>query len=54
LTIDRKQRVAINGKSLQWSGVLSGVPLLQLIVFIIYVNDIDLGFNGRILKSADE
>ena len=55
--MDRKQKVVINGKFSQWWDVLIGVPqgsVLGPILFIIYINDIDLGINGRILKFADD
>ena len=45
--------MVINGKFSQWSDVLRGVPQGS-VLFIIYINDIDLGINGRILKFADE
>jgi len=54
---NRKQRVVISGKFSKWSDVISGVPhgsVLGPILFIIFVNDIDSGINGRIFKFADE
>jgi len=54
---DRKQRVVIISKFTTWSHVLSGVLqgwMLGLIMFIIYINDIDLGINSRILKCTDD
>ena len=40
---DRKQRVVVRGTQSSWSCVRSGVPqgtILDLILFLIYVNDI--------------
>jgi len=54
---DRKQRVIINGKFSKWSDVISSVPegsVLGPILFIIFINDIDSGINGRLLKFADD
>ena len=53
---DRKLRVIINGKCSGWSEVSSGVPqgsVLGPILFVIFINDIDDGICGNILKFAD-
>ena len=54
---DRKQRVVINDKCSGWSEVSSRVPqgsVLGTIVFVIFINDIEDGICGNILKFADD
>ena len=54
---DRKQRVVINGTCSGWSEVCSGVPqgsFLRPILFVIFINDIEDGICGNILKFADD
>ena len=55
--IGRKQRVVINGVRSDWGMVKSGVPqgsVLGPLLFIIYINDIDIGITSRISKFADD
>jgi len=53
----REQRVCIDGSSSDWIKVLSGVPqgsVLGHILFLVYINDVDLEVQNDILKFADD
>ena len=54
---DRRQRVVVDGDVSSWKPVLSGVPqgsVLGPILFLVYINDLEKGVSGKILKFADD
>ena len=54
---NRRQRVVVDGEVSNWKPVLSGVSqgsVLRRILFIIYINDVEEGVTGKILKCADD
>ncbi len=53
----RRQRLVINGTASDWAPVRSGVTqgsVLGPVLFIIYINDIDVELNNFISKFADD
>ena len=54
---DRRQRVVVDGEVSSWKSVLSGVPqgsVLGPILCLVYIDDLEEGVTGNILKFADD
>ena len=54
---DRRQRVVVDEEVSSWKSVLSGVlqgSVLGPILFLVYINDLEEGVTGKILKFADD
>ena len=54
---DRRQRVVVDGEVSSWKSVLSGVlqgSVLGPILLLVYINDLEEGVTGKLLKFADD
>ena len=54
---DRRQNVVVDGEVSSWKSVSSAVPqgyVLGPILFLVYINDLEEGVTGKILKFADD
>ena len=54
---DRRQRVVVDGEVYSWKSVLCGVPqgsVLEPILCLVYIDDLEEGVTGNILKFADD
>ena len=54
---DRRQRVVVDGEVSSSTSVLCGVPqgyVLGPILLLVYINDLEEGVTGNILKIADD
>ena len=55
--LNRTQRVCINGTVSIWKLVLSGIPqrsVLGPLLFLMFINDLDLNIHNVLLKFADD
>ena len=53
----RRQRVVVDEEISSWKSVLSGVPqasVLGPILFLVYINDLEVGVTCKILKFSDD
>ena len=54
---DRRQHVVVDGEDSNWKSVLSGIPqrsVLGILLFLIYIKDLDNNVKSNILKFADD
>ena len=54
---NRKQKVIVNGAQSEWNNVTSGIPqgsVLGLILFVLYINDLQEGMKSEIFLFADD
>ena len=54
---DRRQRIVVDGEVSNWKSVLSRVPqgsVLRLLLFLIYINDLDDNKTSKVLKFVDD
>ena len=53
----RRQRVVVDGEVSSWKSALSGVPqgyVIGPILLFLYINDLEEGLTGKLLKFADD